>query len=140
MKIKANVPASEKNGLTETVSGSIEYTGLFEEITNPSDRLQAIADHHGVDQIVAVLEDGARVKIQARMRSMLVKRKGDTLTPSGITQEELQAELGNWLLSVGDRESNKVEKTLSDIDKMTEEQEEELWQRMLARRKQQEQQ
>ena len=134
MQITAKVLQSEaRPNIAEDLQGSIEYD-LGESIQDPVKRINYLAEKFGAAAIVNKFEDAVIVELQAMIRRSLVTGEKDKATPSGITQEDLQAKADEHKVGAGRKKGKSLEdKYLDNFDDMTPEQQQAAVARLQAK-------
>ena len=125
MKITKSVLANET--FPEGIKASMEFSGLYEDIKDPGERLEELVSKYGAQAIVEIFEDAAIIRLRAAMTRCLVAH------PSGISSNELTEKFADYKFTVGRTKINVLDKTTSMLDKLTDEQIIELQERLNSR-------
>jgi len=131
MKITKSVLANET--FPEGIKASMEFSGLYEDIKDPGERLEELVSKYGAQAIVEIFEDAAIIRLRAAMTRCLVTQENEVTVPSGISDDELTEKFADYKFTVGRTKINVLDRTTSMLDKLTNEQIIELQERLNSR-------
>ena len=131
MKITKSVLANET--FPDGIKASMEFSGLYEDIKDPRERLEKLVSKYGAQAIVEIFEDAAVIRLRAAMVRCLVVQENGATVPSGISDDELTEKFADYKFTVGRTKINVLDRTTSMLDKLTNEQIIELQERLNSR-------